>query len=85
MKRKLWTGIILVQVRIVGKTIIGFAARLAPTHPIVKFCLKCLNERKAFAEDLDQVSARQKDFLSRCFDAQANDPNVVTDDIIRTV
>lgn len=85
VKQKLWTGIILVQVRLVGKTIIGLAARMAPTHPIVKFCLKCLNDRKASAKELNEVSSRKKDFLSRCFDAQIKHPDVVTDDIIRTV
>lgn len=86
VKQKVWTSIVMVQARVVGKTLIGLAARLAPTHPIVEFCLKCLEERKRLNEKNDCAETGEKrDFLARCFAAQAKYPGVVDDDLIRTV
>ncbi|KIX10083.1 uncharacterized protein Z518_01164 [Rhinocladiella mackenziei CBS 650.93] len=52
-----------------------------PTHPIVNFTVERMRERlSAKAQGVDD---KKRDFLTRCFEAQEKNPDLVTDRIIR--
>ncbi|EXJ92842.1 hypothetical protein A1O3_01396 [Capronia epimyces CBS 606.96] len=53
--------------------------KLVPTHPIVTFTLDRMRERAAIKS---RGGIPKRDFLARCFEAQARFPNVVTDRMI---
>lgn len=55
---------------------------LSPTHPVVKFTVARMQERTA-AKEKSGGQDTKRDFLTRCYEAQAKNPDLVTDRIIR--
>jgi hypothetical protein len=53
--------------------------KLVPSHPIVTFTLDRMKERGTPRTDGE---TKQRDFLARCFEAQAKYPDIVTDRMI---
>lgn len=82
VREKLWLGTIMAHVRWLSSIITGLSTRLLPTHPIVRFCAKCIDQR--VSEDSKQKCNGAPDFLARCHEAQRRHPDIVTDDLIRS-
>ncbi|KAL6244266.1 hypothetical protein RBB50_008508 [Rhinocladiella similis] len=53
--------------------------KIVPTHPIVTFTLERMRERAA---SVAYGAGRKRDFLTRCIEAQARYPDIVTDRMI---